>query len=193
MAYDSMTDDFNYLKTLFIDEAMKALLVNRGLDSSSSDDETQTYILVDEAGNQVSAVLVDEKTVFTATANDIREGMVAATDSGVTVGTKEIPSYHTTEGVELVPAGSDFTFSIPESDRYDYTKLQAILCPVTSTIEDAVAADKVSIDNHVYAVGSTESLATVTVNHSSKSIVLGITNNSDTPFVIRYFTYKEEV
>lgn len=184
-------DDSNYLKTLFIDEAKKALLVSRG-GGSSSDDETQTYILVDEAGNEVSAVLVEEETVFTATANDIREGLVAATDSGVTVGTKEIPAYHTTAGVELVPVGSEFAIVITESDRYDYTKMQAILCPITSTIDEAVAADKISIDDHVYAVGSNESLATVTVDHNSKSINLGITNDSSTPFIIHYLSYKEE-
>lgn len=180
-------NDSNYLKNLFIDEAKKALEVSRG---GSSSDDTQTYILVDEAGNEISAVMVEEETVFTATANDIREGMVAATDDGVTVGTKEIPSYHTTEGVQGVPAGS--AFSIVIKDRYDYTKLQAIICPYNTTLADSVAAEKVCIENNVYSVGDVTPLATVYINQDTSSIELGITNDGSTPFVIRYFTYKEE-
>ena len=50
-------------------------------------EDVMTYMLVDSAGNEIPAILVDEKVVFTATANDIRYGMTAATEDGVTVGT----------------------------------------------------------------------------------------------------------
>lgn len=154
--------------------------------------ESGAYILVDAEGNEVPAVFVENETTFTATANDIRLGTTAVTDSGVTEGTKDIPAYHTTEGVAAVPAGSEFDIWIPESDRYDFTKLQAIICPFNQTPDKSVAAEKVSVNGNVYAAGSAEVIATVTLDHTSKKIKLGITNNSATPFVIRYFTYKEE-
>ena len=155
-------------------------------------EDVLTYILVDEDGNQVPAVLVDRQTIFTATANDIREGAVAATSDGVTVGTKEIPAYYTTEGVQGVPAGSEFKITIATSNRYDYTKLQAIVCPLNTIPDDSVAAEKVCINDNVYVVGYTESIANITVDHDTKSINLNITNDTDKPFVIRYFTFKEE-
>ena len=63
----------------------------------------KTFILMDENGNEITGVVVDQETVFTATDNDVREGFVYAGDSGVSTGTKNIPSYHTTEGFKLVP------------------------------------------------------------------------------------------
>ena len=95
----------SWFNDLFIQEAKAALGRYDGIDGSSggSEDGTQMYILVDEDGTEVPAVLVEEETVFNATANDIREGMVAATDAGVIVGTKEIPAYITTEGVQAIP------------------------------------------------------------------------------------------
>ena len=156
-------------------------------------DDGNTFILLTEDGQAIPAVVVEEETIFTATEDDIRVGTVAATAAGVTPGAKEIPAYHTTEGVAFISAGSEFIISIPESDRYDFTKLQAILCPYNKTIVGSVAADKVAIENNVYAAGSTDALATITVDHDSKSIRFGITNNGDTPYIIRYFTYKEEI
>ena len=47
----------------------------------------RTYLLEDEDGNQFTGVLVDELTLFTATAEDIKLGKIAATDSGITTGT----------------------------------------------------------------------------------------------------------
>lgn len=154
--------------------------------------ETATYIFVTEDGKEVPAVEVAEETVFTATANDIRVGTVAATAEGVTEGMKDIPAYHTTEGLAAVPAGSEFAITIRTADRYDFTKLQAIICPYNESMANSVAAEKVAINNSVYAAGSAESLATVTLDHDNKQIKLGITNDGTTPFVIRYFTYKEE-
>lgn len=154
--------------------------------------ETQTYILVDEAGNEVPAVLVSEETVFTATENDIRRGTVAATAKGVTEGTKEIPPYYVTEGVRFVPAGSAFSITMSEKDRHNYTKLQAIICPYSGSMAGSVAAEKVTINDNVYPVGSAEIVAAVTVDDATKTINLGITNKGTAPYVIRFFTYKEE-
>ena len=149
----------------------------------------QTFILQDPDGNEVPAVLVDQETVFDATENDIRAGKLAATERGVTVGAKDIPAYHTTEGIQYIPAGDAFSLSI---NQYEYTKLQIIICPYNTSMADSVAAEKVCINDGVYAAGSTEVLAEVTTNPATKTIALGITNEGDTPCVMRYFTYKEE-
>lgn len=155
-------------------------------------DDTQTYILVDESGNEIPAVLVDEEVELTATPNDIRMGSVAVTDDGVVTGTKEIPSYHVTEGAVLIPAGSNYSFRIPKKNRYDYTKLQAIICVFNNTISDSVNSEKVCINNKIYPVGSDVEISTITLNHDEQQILLGIVNDEDTPRVLRYFTYKEE-
>ena len=47
----------------------------------------KTFVLEDESGNQLTGIVVDEMTVFTATAEDIKLGKVAGTDSGVVTGT----------------------------------------------------------------------------------------------------------
>lgn len=154
--------------------------------------DSATYILVDENGRELPAVYVENETIFDATANDIRAGRTAVTAKGVTVGTKDIPAYHTTEGVEMAFAGAECKIVIRTADRYNFTKLQAIICPLNTSTEDSVAAEKVSIDGKVYAAGETEVLATVTVDHDNKTINLGVVNEGTRPYIIRYFTYKEE-
>lgn len=47
----------------------------------------KTFVLVDESNNEVTGVVVDKETIFTATAEDIKLGKIAATDSGVVTGT----------------------------------------------------------------------------------------------------------
>lgn len=168
-------------------------LMLRGLLGGTGSADPETIILVDEAGTEVTAVLTDEELVFDATANDIRLGKTAATDSGVTVGTKDIPAYYTTEGVKIVTAGSKFSVVLATEDRYQYTKLQVIICGFNSSLSDSVAAEKVSINDGVYDVSSAEILASVTMDAENKAIDLGITNDGDTPCVMRYFTYKEEL
>lgn len=152
--------------------------------------ETGTYILVDEDGNEVPAVFVENETRFTATANDIRIGTTAITDSGVTEGTKEIPSYIVTEGFKVITDGSEYVITFPD-DLFDFTKLQAIICPFNSSLDDSVAAEKVVIGDAVYDVNSTEPLAMVTRDIDTKSINFGITNDSGAISILRFFTYKE--
>lgn len=150
--------------------------------------ESATYILVDEEGKEYPAVFVEKETVFTATANDIRVGTVAATAEGVTVGTKEIPAYHTTEGYRLIPSGSACVIPL---ERYDFTKLQAIICDYAGSVSGSVAAEKVVIGDGVFAVNSTEQIAAVTKDAANNQINLGITNESESSCLIRYLTYKE--
>lgn len=152
----------------------------------------QTYILEDDNGNEIVGVVSDEEVVLDATVNDVREGKTFASDLGVKTGEKEIPAFHTTEGVKFVEIGSEFAIEIPRNSRYDFTKLQAIICPFNTSPDDSVSTEKVSINGKVYDTGSVESLAVVTVDHDNKAIKLGITNNGTIPYVIRYFTYKEE-
>lgn len=179
----------SWFTELFINQAKPALEYHRGLGNGS--DDTQMYILVDEEGNEYPAVFVDEETVFDATANDIREGKVAATEDGVTTGTKEIPAYITTEGSQLIPVGGQFAIRM-RANRCEFTKLQVLICAYQSSLAASVATEKVSINGKVYEVGSTEELAEVTVDVDNGQINLGITNEGDTPRVIRYFTFKEE-
>lgn len=158
-----------------------------------SPDETNTFIIEDEFGNEVVAVLVEEETLFDATANDIRLGKTAVTDIGVTVGEKVIPSYNTLVGTRLIPNGREF--SIPNNDPntpyHDYTKLQTIICKFNSSIMESVSTEKVSIEDTVYNVQSIEPIATITKNLEDKSIDFGINNDLGVPCIIRYFTYKE--
>lgn len=151
-----------------------------------------TFLLCDEAGTEVVAVAVGEETIFTATENDIRKGTVAATDKGITTGEKVIPSYHTTEGVKVVTNGSMFeTLPFTDLPLYDFTKFQAIICPFSESLNGSVAAEKVAINEGVYAVNSTELLSTVIKDSDSKKIKLGISNQSGKTYLMRYFTYKE--
>lgn len=50
----------------------------------------KTFILVDEDGNEITGVVVDKETVFTAKDNDVREGKVYASNDGVSVGTLQV-------------------------------------------------------------------------------------------------------
>ena len=49
----------------------------------------KTFILMDESGNEVPAVVVDQFTLFDATPEDLKLGKVAASDSGIITGTHE--------------------------------------------------------------------------------------------------------
>ena len=49
----------------------------------------KTFILVDDNGTELTGIVVDQETVFTATAADIVAGKIAGTDYGVVVGTHE--------------------------------------------------------------------------------------------------------
>lgn len=154
-------------------------------------DSFETYMLVCEDGTELPAVYVEDEVTFTATANDIRLGTVAASAEGVVEGTKDIPAYHTTESICLIMPGESFTIPLSSMDKYAYTKLQAIICPFNTSLTDSVAAEKISVEDNVYPVQSTEPLSVVEKDNENKSINLGITNDTDLTYLIRYFTYKE--
>lgn len=153
----------------------------------------KTFILTDENGVELTGVVVDQETIFTAGDNDVREGMVYASDCGVSTGTKNIPAYRTTEGYRGIPVGSAFSISLPQYNKYDYTKLQCIIAPFNTSVNNSVAVDKTVIDDYVYEVGSIEKIADVVKNHTDLSVDLNIINTSASPYIIRFFTYKEEI
>lgn len=153
----------------------------------------KTFILVDESGNEITGVVVDQETVFTAGDNDVREGMVYASDSGVSVGTKDIPAYRTLAGTKIIYPNADFSLSLPEYNRYDYTVFQCMISLANmSNINNSVETSMVVIKDGVYEVNSTVKLADVSKNTNTQSIDLNITNNSSNYYLIHYFTYRME-
>jgi hypothetical protein len=180
----------SWFKKNFIDECFPALLRHNGSGGGIIEVAPDTIILVDEDGNEVAAHLTDNEVDLTATTNDIRLGTTAITDNGVVRGEKDIPAYYTIEGWRKISAGSALKVSL-YSDSCEYTKFQAIVCTFNTTVSDSVSAEKVSIDDKVYAVNSTVKLADVVVDSGNQAIDLSLTNNSDNPVIIRFFTYKE--
>lgn len=153
----------------------------------------KTYILTDENGTEMATgVVVGEKTVFTATDNDVRQGLVYAGDEGVSTGTKDIPIYRTAQGLVIINPNENFSILLDKYEQYNYTKLQCIISKFNTTLENSVAVDRVVIDDSVFATGSTTVLASVTKNQITKSIDLNITNNTSNKYVLRYFTYRKE-
>ena len=153
----------------------------------------KTYIITDSDGNELAGVYVESETIFTATDNDVREGMVYASDAGVSTGTKDIPGCHTFEGYRVVTNGSVLSIPnlAPEIDSYDYTKLQALVCVFNTNINNSVSTEKVAINENVYNVQSVDAISNVIKDHEEKKINLGITNESGGVWVLRYFMYKE--
>ena len=154
----------------------------------------KTYQLECNGGTaEIMAVVVDEETIFDADVNDVRAGKVFATNNGVKAGTRNIPAYNTCEGYRIIAPNEEFKIVLSASDLYDYTKLQCIICPFNTSISDSVAADRVVIDGNLYEVNSSTVLSEVTKDAAEKAIKLGITNDSSSSYIIRLFTYKEEL
>lgn len=181
-----MTTD-NWFYKMFIEEAKPALNRHDGGFGSAG----QTCILVDEDGNELAGVLLDEEVDLTATSNDIRLGTTAITDAGITEGNKEIPNYQAEEGAQLIKNGGKLDIPL-YSEMCEYTYLQVIVCAYNTIIYDSVSAEKVVIDDAVYATGSTNVLAVVSVDTNSQTIKLGLSNDSGSSMVVRYAIIKED-
>jgi hypothetical protein len=151
----------------------------------------KTFVIEDENGNQLTGVVTDSVQIFDATPADVRINKTFASENGIQTGKKEIPAYHTTEGVKLIPSGSAFSVKI-QNGRYEYTKLQALFCAFNTSASKSVSTDRIAIGSNVYLVNSTEVISEITTDTETEKIIFGITNNSDSSYVIRYFTYKEE-
>ena len=154
----------------------------------------KTFMLEVNGGKtEIAATVVGEETVFDATPNDVRTGKKFATSSGVEVGTKDIPAYRTAQGAVIIKPNEKFSIVLEGYSQYDYTKLQCLISKFNTSVDDSVAVDKVVIGDNVYAVNSTIPLAAVTKDAATKSIKLNIKNESSVDYVLRYFTYREEV
>lgn len=151
----------------------------------------QTYILVDEAGNEITAALVSTETVFDAGPNDIRLGKTALTDMGAIVGEKEIPAYHTSEGFKVITNGKALKINLPQN-RCEYTKLLAMVCTLNTNVSNSVSTYMVSIGDKIYEVNSTTELSVITVDLDNSAIDFGLSNDSGKTCIIRFMTYKEE-
>lgn len=53
----------------------------------------KTFVFVDESGEEVSGVIVDQEVLFTATDEDVVAGKTYASDHGASVGAMEVPQY----------------------------------------------------------------------------------------------------
>jgi hypothetical protein len=148
----------------------------------------KTFIITDADGNELTGVVVDQETVFDATDNDVREGKVYASDSGVSTGTKEIPVYYSNYGYKLVPANKEATIYIP---RYNYENLLVTISTYDTNWDQSLNVTYISIDNGMYAVGSTTKLADITTDEEDQQIKLGITVNEKS--ALRYFVITEEI
>lgn len=154
----------------------------------------KTFIITDADGNELTGVVVGQETVFTATDNDVREGFVYAGDEGVSIGTKNIPSYRTAKGRSLVLPGEMFSITnLLDYHQYDYTEFQGIICVFNTTFDDSVFTDKIVLNDQVYPVSSSNAISNITINENSQTIDFNFINDSDNIYVIHYFTYREEV
>lgn len=152
----------------------------------------KTYELQYNGGTTpIMAVVVDEEKVFDATANDVRTGKKFATNSGVVVGTKDIPAYETRSSSWLIRPNEDFVIPFSDKDRYDYTKIQCIIVEFKKNYDNTVVAKYFTIDDNLFSTETFNKVSTLTKDSDTKSINFNITNNSDNIYEIMYFTYKE--
>lgn len=155
--------------------------------------EDNLYLIVDEAGNELYGTFVNQQTLTNATANDIRIGKTAVTESGIVTGENTI-TYRTSEGSEIVLPGHEFKLSsLADYNQYNYTKLQCIIAKYASKASDRMAAEKIILNNNMYNVGSSVAVSTITKNLETKTINCNITNDTSDIYIIYFFTYCEEV
>lgn len=80
--FDATADDISLGKTAASDSG---IIIGTG--KMSDGEEDNAFILVDENGNELAAVMTEEIVDLTAEPTDIRAGKTAVTDDGVVVGT----------------------------------------------------------------------------------------------------------
>lgn len=147
----------------------------------------KTFILVDEDGNEITGVCVDNPVVFTAGDNDVREGMVYASDDGVSTGTKTIPSYHTGYGCRIIAANNGVIIPTPE---YDYSNLFVIISTYNTNITKSTLSTYLSIDDGMYAVGNNIRISDIVIDTTNEEINLGLIVPEKS--VVRYLVTREE-
>ena len=151
-----------------------------------------TFVLVDADGNEYTAAYLDSDYICTAKEDDIRIGTTAITANGFVTGTKEIPNYIAEKGHVIVPPGQPVNIPVSAS-MCDYTLLQALICDYNTSVNDSVVTDKIVINNTVYSARSNIALSNVDVDVEQHLIKLGLTNDKETPIVVRYVLIKDGV
>lgn len=149
--------------------------------------------IVDENGNSLIGVVTKSEITLNVTDNDVRENVTYAGNNGISMGTKFIPPYYTSKGMKIIKAGKEFELVLNIRDAYDYTSMQCIICKYNTSLSNSVYSDKVVIENNLYAVNSTDVISVLSKDVENKSVKFGIINESDVSYIVRYFTYKEEL
>lgn len=162
------------------------------IDELENPDQVTYLVTVDGENTAYTVLHGQEKVELNATPNDVRIGTKVIAENGIMDGEKDIPAYHTTRGSVAVFSNADFVIDVLKGDRYDYTELFCVIAPYNTSLRDSVAVDKSVLYDAVYPAGSTEKLADVVKDAVNKAINLGITNG-DTPYVIQFMTYREEI
>ena len=154
--------------------------------------EDNLYLIVDEDGNQLFATFTEQEILANATANDIRIGKTAVTESGLIEGENTI-TYRTAEGSQLVLPNNEFCISsLYLHNQYNYTKLQCIIAKYSSDANERMSTEKIVLNDNIYDTGSSVVVATLTKNAETKSIDFNITNDTNDVYIIYFFTYAEE-
>ncbi len=148
----------------------------------------KTFIFEDEAGNTFTGVAVDNEVVFTATDNDVREGLTYVSGNGVSTGTKIIPTYYASHGEKIVMSNKEASIYMP---KYDYDSLIVTISTYNTSMSKSTVSTYVSIDNGMYTVGSNNKLSDITTDKETQQIKLGITVSEKS--VLRYFVVTEEI
>lgn len=147
----------------------------------------RSFVIADENGNEFTAVTTEEVTVFDATPMDVRVGKTFASENGVQVGMKIIPSYHTRYGYKLVLANKEVKISIPE---YNFNNLFVTISTYNNNFDDSLSTTYVAIDGGMYAVGNTTKVSDIIIDKTNELINLGITVTEKS--AVRYLVTKEE-
>lgn len=147
----------------------------------------RSFVVVDGDGNEFTAVSVENVTVFDATPMDVRINKTFASDNGVQVGMKTIPSYHTRYGYKFALPGSEVKISVPE---YDYNNLFVTVTTYDNSVNGSLYSTYVAIDGKMYVAGSATKISDITVDTENEQINLGMTVTEKS--VVRYLVTKEE-
>lgn len=151
----------------------------------------KTFVLTDKNGNEFTGVVVGERTVFTATTDDVKIGKTFASNEGIQTG-EDTRTYRTLHACRCILPNESFTIPLSEYDRYDYTQFQAVISVFNTSRLDSLTVEKSVLYDGVYNVNSNDKISDVTKNADTKSVDLNITNNTDNTFIVHYNTYKEE-
>lgn len=147
--------------------------------------------ITDNNGNTFIGTVTDSEVIFDATRDDVKIGKTFASNDGVQEGI-DTRTYRTCIKNWLIFPGENYSISLSDYNRYDYTGFNAMIAKFNSTIVDSTAVEKVVLNDCVYNVNSTSILSTITKNQETKSVDFNITNNTDYTYVVYVSTYKEE-